>query len=87
MVLAVPGWFCWIGLAYVEPVTETSNTGTGRMLLHLRTTLNLTIREAAAATHSSASYWTNAENGKVTPKPLWVANVIDALGALVQDAA
>lgn len=57
------------------------------MLKHLRASLNLTIREAAAATHTSPSYWTNAENGKVTPKPLWVANVVDSLGSLVEDAA
>lgn len=57
------------------------------MLKHLRTTLNLTIREAAAATASSPSYWTSAENGKVTPKPLWIAGVIDALGEHIKDAA
>jgi len=57
------------------------------MLKHLRTTLDLTIREAAAATHSSPSYWTNAENGKVVPKPLWVANVVDLLGSTIGDAA
>lgn len=68
-------------------MTETKNTGLGRAMKTLRTTARLTIRQAAEVACVSPSYWTNAENGKVTPKPLWVANVIEAIGSHIEDAA
>lgn len=55
-------------------------TGVGRSLTELRTTLGLTLKQAAEAGQTSYAYLSRVESGACIPKPSWVASYTGALG-------
>ena len=59
---------------------DTGRTGVGRSLTTFRNSLGLTLKEAAEAGQTSYAYLSRVETGACIPKPLWVANYMEALG-------
>lgn len=53
---------------------------TGATLRYLRTSLGLTLEDVVGIAGVSLRYLSQAENGLVSPKPTWVASVIESLG-------
>ena len=67
--------------------TTTAGTTVGTALRTLRKASGLTIQQVATIAGVSAAHLNNAENGRVMPKPLWIAGVAEALGTHIKDAA
>lgn len=62
------------------PHAEGTQTHIGPFLRHLRTTLGLSLREAAAVTHVDYGYLGRVERQQNTPTDVWITSYVKLLG-------